>query len=72
MDCGPLNDPQNGHVRTSGTVEGATAMYSCSTTYCPINNTVRFCDHSGMWSGSEPSCESKLGFQLLYLVMFLL
>ena len=61
MDCGNLNDPDNGSVtHTSGTKFGQTATYTCNTGYNPVGNSTRTCQATGNWSGSAPTCVGML------------
>ena len=60
VDCGSLDDPENGQVELSSTIFGATANYNCSQGYSLSNgNSTRTCEASGEWSGDPPSCECK-------------
>ena len=60
-DCGPLTNPANGQVsHTSGTTFGQTATYSCDAGYNLMGGSTRMCQADGMWSGSEPTCQSML------------
>ena len=56
--CGPLDDPNNGHVDTSqGTTRGSVATYSCNNGYRLKGSNTRSCGYYGRWSGSaEPIC----------------
>ena len=61
VDCGNLTDPVNGSVtHTSGTTFGQTATYSCNTGYNLVGDSTRTCQATGVWSGSEPTCQSML------------
>ena len=58
MDCGSLTDPANGSVNhTSGTTFGQTATYTCNTGYNLVGDSTRTCQATGVWSGSEPTCQ---------------
>ena len=59
VDCGPLDDPENGTVFIFGTMFGSAAFYSCFTGYVLVGASFRICLASGNWSGSAPTCESK-------------
>ena len=68
MDCGNLTNPANGQVsHTAGTTFGQTATYSCNTGYNLVGDNTRTCEAGGMWSGSEPTCQSML---YVYEVVF--
>ena len=61
VDCGALTDPANGQVsHTAGTTVGQTAAYSCNTGYDLVGDSNRTCQATGMWSGSEPTCQRML------------
>ena len=61
VDCGALTDPANGQVsHTAGTTFGETAAYSCNTGYNLVGDSTRTCQATGMWSGSEPTCQRML------------
>ncbi len=60
VDCGSLTDPENGQVNTSsGTTIGSTASYSCNNGYTLNGDNTRTCESNGVWSNSQPSCNSK-------------
>ncbi len=54
--CPILNNPSNGRVSISS---GGRAIYSCNTGSGLSGSSSRTCSSSG-WSGSNPSCQSKL------------
>ena len=61
MNCGPLTDPANGQVsHPDGTTFGQTATYSCNTGFNLVGDSTRMCQATGMWSGSEPTCQCML------------
>ena len=56
VDCGNLTHPANGSVNhTAGTTFGQTATYSCNTGYYLVGDSIRTCQATGNWSGSEPT-----------------
>ena len=61
IDCGSLDEPENGFVSLSGTAEGDTATYRCKLGFVlePEGKNTRVCNHSGNWTGSVPECRSK-------------
>ena len=59
VDCGPLDDPENGTVFHFGTTFGSFASYSCVNGFAVVGNIFRTCLASGNWSGSAPTCQSK-------------
>ena len=61
VDCDILMDPANGQVTlTAGTTFGQNATYSCNTGYNLVGDSTRTCQATGVWSGSEPTCQSML------------
>ena len=60
MDCNALPNPANGQVSTNRTTFGETAAYSCNTGYNLVGDSNRTCQATGMWSGSEPTCQGML------------
>lgn len=61
VDCGPLADPANGVVTTTGaTTYGNKATYSCTTNFMPSSTEPRRCEASGSWSGAAATCEPVL------------
>ena len=60
VDCGTLDDPDNGQVNhTAGTTFQQTATYSCTTGHNLTGDSTRTCQDNGVWSGSEPTCQSE-------------
>ena len=59
MDCGSLDDPDNGDVTVAKTTLGSTANYNCSSMYQVVGNTTRICQANGNWSGDIPICTLK-------------
>lgn len=49
------------------TYYGSTIIYECDRNYILIGNKTRTCMELGIWSGLEPSCESKLSNEMLLL-----
>ena len=62
VDCGTLNNPNNGEVTLTGTTVGDSATYTCNAGFRIRNSapTVRTCQGSGQWSGDEPACEGNV------------
>ena len=57
VDCGNLQDPENGMVTVTETTFESTASYSCNgSNYLLVGATVRTCQANGIWSGSAPEC----------------
>ena len=59
VDCGSLEDPDNGQVNFSNTTFESTANYTCDLGYSLNGNSTRTCEVSGEWSGDQPSCQRK-------------
>lgn len=70
-DCGPLSDPLNGMVDTSGgTTFTSVATYSCMVNYQLVGTSMRECGADGEWTDEEPTCECKsLCTILLYAIL---
>lgn len=64
VDCGPLENPENGNVFVFGTTFWSFASYSCFTGYRLIGSSFRICLGSGIWSGSAPTCQCKWCFPI--------
>ena len=60
MTCPTLVDPANGTVSQPEDVFDSTATYECVQGFTLSDSTSRVCQASGMWSGSDPDCNSKL------------
>ena len=66
MNCETLKNPANGLVSyAGGTTYGQTATYSCNTGYTLVGGSARTCQSTGVWSGSEPTCQGSLVVKLL-------
>ena len=66
MDCGALNDPNNGDVSLTGTTFESTATYSCSVGYVLEGEQTRTCQATGEWSGTAPHCRRKCPHYPIY------
>ena len=65
VDCRVLTDPANGQVNhAAGTTFGQTTTYSCNTGYNLVGDSTRTCQATGLWSGSEPTCQGMLYIKL--------
>ena len=70
VDCDSLADPVNGQVtHTAGTTLGQTATYSCNAGYNLVGNSTRTCQVTGVWSGSEPTCQGMLTYVVIKYMM---
>ena len=69
VDCGTLNTTTNGQVsHPNGTTFRQTATYNCSAGYNLVGDSIRMCEADGMWSGSEPTCQGVLLYEIEYYV----
>ena len=69
MDCGTLNATTNGQVsHLNGTTFREIATYSCNTGYNLVGDSIRVCEAEGMGSGSEPTCQGMLLYEIEYYV----
>ena len=69
VDCGTLPDPANGQVsHTAGTKFGQTATYSCNPGYHLMGYSTHTCQATGVWSGSEPTCQRMLLLKFEHVV----
>ena len=59
MDCGDLDDPENGQVSLTGTTFGSSATYTCNRGFELVGSRMRMCLASGEWMGDAPTCERK-------------
>ena len=60
IDCGNLEDPENGEVFQSGSTVGATANYICYGGYLVVSgDVVRTCQNNEQWSGVAVICVGK-------------
>ena len=60
VDCGNLDDPDNGEVTLTGTTLGSKADYSCNNGYALEGNERRVCQSNREWSGMAPVCRRML------------
>ena len=56
VDCGALDNPDNGMVDVSETVLDSVATYSCNTGYTLTGDATRTCQGNSTWSGAIPTC----------------
>ena len=59
VDCGSLEDPDNGQVEFSNTTFESTVNYTCDLGYNLNGNSTHTCEANGEWSENPPSCERK-------------
>ena len=63
--CEPLDNPENGMVTLTSTLENSIAVYSCENGYQLVGEGSRTCERNsstipGVWSGNEPMCMGML------------
>ena len=77
--CPLLDTPVNGQVSSSGQILGSMATYACHNGFRLKGPAVRFCqlhkdlvtdEQKLMWSGPQPSCNGKMFFFLLNIVLW--
>lgn len=57
VDCGDLENPENGVVSLTGTTFTSVATYSCNFGFFFVGgDEVRTCQSNGTWSGTQPTC----------------
>ena len=59
VNCGPLTSPSHGQVSATSTTFGSVASYICDTGYNLQGPDIRTCQVDGIWSGTNPTCESE-------------
>ena len=59
MDCGTLDDIDNGGVVMSTSTFGSTATYTCVEGYDLSNDVERTCQADESWDEDEPECTRK-------------
>ena len=59
VDCGLLDNPENGFVTLFSTSFRSVATYECLDGYTLEGDSTRTCQADATWSGSEPTCRRK-------------
>ena len=59
-----MDDPDDGCVIKTGSTVGERALYTCDEGFTMKGERKRECEADGMWSGTEPTCESTFQFFL--------
>ena len=65
VECGELNDPENGNVSVSALVFDSIATYTCHTNYNLTGDATRMCLADATWSGTEPTCIAIRKYQVM-------
>lgn len=60
--CPSLSNPEFGEVEVTGQTPDSIATYTCMSGFVLDGNVNRVCQRSGLWNGSDPVCNRKLGF----------
>ena len=60
VTCGLLPIPSNGRRSSSQRNYNVSVDLSCNTGYILRGNSSRTCQSTGQWSGTQPTCDSKL------------
>ena len=60
IECGPLQNPQNGQVVLTGLEVFSVANYECDNGFGINGVNTRVCQPDRTWSGVEPTCERKM------------
>ena len=60
VDCGQLDDINNGQMTVSTTTYGSSATYSCNIGYRLNGPATTTCGADGYWSGSLPTCDTGI------------
>ena len=57
--CSLLPIPSNGHRSSSRRNYNDMVRFSCNTGYTLRGSSARTCQSTGLWSGTQPTCDSK-------------
>lgn len=60
VDCGSLDNPEDGQVSLTGITVGSKAIYSCNKGFILAGDSRRVCQISGKWSGEAPVCRGNV------------
>lgn len=58
--CGNPGVPENGNKNSSSYQYGNSIKFECNVGYTLQGSAVRTCEDNGLWTGTQPTCESKL------------
>lgn len=62
IECPILQNPTDGRVIFNDYIPGQLASYECDRGFGLRGNARRQCTQTGMWTGSDPTCESMHNF----------
>ena len=66
--CGNPGTPYNGEKNSSTYQYGNSISFTCNVGYTLQGSQVRTCQTNGEWTGTQPSCTSKL--DSFYVILF--
>ena len=58
INCGLLENPEQGSVMLEAMTPGSTAAYTCNSGYVLAGMSTRTCESNGEWSGQAPTCDA--------------
>lgn len=59
--CPRLERPANTQMAVTKSTAGGSVTYTCDDHFTMNGKNKRICMNSGVWSGEEPICTSRLG-----------
>ena len=63
--CGNPGVPNNGKKNSSSYQYGNSIKFECNVGYTLQGSAVRTCEDNGLWTGTQPTCQSKLDIFLV-------
>ena len=60
FSCGNPGVPANGKKNSSTYQYGYSIKFECNVGYTLQGSSVRTCQNNGLWTGTQPTCQSKL------------
>ena len=70
IECGPLDNPENGAVTFQSTNFGSIAIYQCDAGFTLLGEARRTCQITGSWSSSDPLCQGSLKYLIWGILEF--